>query len=375
MKIASLLSLVVLTLTIPTMAAENETAVQKVFLPPRLHLGNTGISPVQPIDEAAWIWHPEFGNPTAPSHGDAFGGGWRQSVLLRFRKAFDATTAPVRIHVSADERFELFLDGRRIARGPDRSDVEHWSYATYELRLAPGQHRFEALAWSIGPHAPVAQMSWRGGFILKAEADYDRQLTTGKATWDVAKLDGFEFTPGIFFVGAQLTARDCGPQWKEGSYVKAQVVRAALRPTPYGESVAGWKLFPTTLPDQVDRDLAVGRAVALGAGTLAKEDAVLAEQARHPALPKWQALIEGKDQLVVPANTEQFLLWDLGNYYCAYPMCDVSGGAGATLAWSWAESLYQPKCGKQGQPRRVHRQGLPRNDRHLFAGRRRASSI
>ena len=56
-------------------------------------------------------------------------------MLLRFRKQFETAASPVRIHVSADERFELFLDGNRIARGPDRSDVEHWAYATYDLRL------------------------------------------------------------------------------------------------------------------------------------------------------------------------------------------------------------------------------------------------
>jgi hypothetical protein len=74
----------------------------------------------------------------------------------------------------------------------------------------------EALVWNIGPNQPVAQLSWRGGFVLKAEGEYDRQLTTGKAAWEVARLAGCEFTPGVFFVGAQLTARDCGPQWKEG---------------------------------------------------------------------------------------------------------------------------------------------------------------
>ena len=214
---------IAVTLALSAAAAENKPpVVHKIFLTPRLHLGNTGISQLQPIDEAAWIWHPDFGNPAAPSHGDVFSGGWREPVLVRFRKEFEAGAAPARIHVSADERFELFLDGNRIARGPDRSDVEHWTYATYEIELAPGSHRLEALVWSIGPYAPVAQMSWRGGFILKAEGDYDRQLTTGKAAWEVARLEGYDFAPGVFFVGAQLTARDCGPQWKEGNYVLAQ---------------------------------------------------------------------------------------------------------------------------------------------------------
>ena len=65
-------------------------------------------------------------------------------------------------------------------------------------QLAPGPHRLEALAWSIGPYAPVAQMSWRGGFMLKAEGDYDRQLTTGKAAWEVARLEGYRVYSGRF---------------------------------------------------------------------------------------------------------------------------------------------------------------------------------
>ena len=332
-------------------ASETLPTVQKVFLPQRLHSGNTGIKKVQPIDDAAWIWHPEItANSSAVAHADVFIGGWREPALFRFRRKFEAAASPVRIHVSADERFELFLDGKRIARGPDRSDVKHWCYATYDLRPTPGNHRLEALVWSIGPYAPVAQLSWRGGFILKADGDYDRQLTTGKAPWEVAKLDGYEFTRGESFGGgAQLTAHDCGPQWKQGDYVQAQVVRGPVKSSAYGETAPGWKLFPTRLPDQLDRELTTGHAVALGKGGLGKDDVVNVEQAQNPDLPKWQALIDGRDQVVVPANTEEFLLWDLGDYYCAYPECEVSGGDGAKLTWSWAESLYLPKSNAKGR--------------------------
>lgn len=351
MKVCTLfrLGLVSAAMLFSTRAAENLPVVQKVFLPPRLQLGNTGILALQPIDEAAWIWHPDDAPTSTAAHADVFAGGWREPVLLRFRRQFDATASPVRIHVSADERFELFLDGQRIARGPDRSDVEHWSYATYDLQLAPGIHRLEALVWSIGPYAPVAQLTWRGGFILKANGDYDAQLTTGKAPWEVAKLDGYEFTPGIFFIGAGLVAHDCGPQWKEGNYVKAQVVRGPVKSNAFGETAPGWKLFPTTLPDQLDREITVGHARALGTGTLGKDDMVTAAEAQNPDLVKWQSLIDGSQPVVIPANTEQFLLWDLDNYYCAYPECEVSGGAGAKLAWNWAESLYLPKSNAKGQ--------------------------
>ena len=350
-RVSNLAGLVVVSIVVGlgvVWAADEPPQVTKIFMPERLHLGSTGILPVQPIDEAAWIWHPDFGNPKAPAHADMFAGGWRQPVLLRFRKTFQADATPLRLHVSADERFELFLDGGRIARGPDRSDVEHWSYATYEVRLAPGEHRLEAVAWSIGPYAPVAQLTWRGGFILKAEGGYDAQLTTGKAAWDVARLEGYDFAPGVVFVGAQLTAQGCAAQFKEGEYVPAQVVRGPIRGNQYGESAAGWKLFPSRLPDQIDREISAGRVVALGEGPLGKNEPVRADQAQAATLPRWQALVDGKESLTVPANTEQFVLWDLRNYFCAYPVCEVSGGAGARLAWSWAESLYLPGSDAKG---------------------------
>jgi hypothetical protein len=87
-------------------------------------VGKTGIYPVQPIDSAAWIWHPAFWDVSSAAHTEVFSGGWHQPVRLCFRKLFKADDSPVRVRVSTDERFELFLDGR-IARGPDRSDIEH----------------------------------------------------------------------------------------------------------------------------------------------------------------------------------------------------------------------------------------------------------
>ncbi|HEV2395205.1 MAG TPA: alpha-L-rhamnosidase [Verrucomicrobiae bacterium] len=322
--------------------------VRKAFLPQRLHLGNTGIYRVQPIDDAAWLWYPEAPGSPAPAHKEFFYGGWSQPVLLRFRKEFEAPASPVRIHVSADERFELFLDGIRIARGPDRCDVERWSYATYDMVLAAGSHRVEALVWSIGPRQPVAQLSWRGGFVLKAEGPSDEQLTTGKAAWEVARLEGYEFAPGVFFVGAELIAHDCGPQWKEGEYVKPQTVRSPVRSNSYGETAAGWKLFPTRLPDQIDHELAPGRVVAMGKGLLGSGVPVRAEQTKDPDLPKWDALLQSRQPIVIPSHSERFVLWDLENYYCAYPLCEVSGGAGASIAWSWAESLYLPGSEAKG---------------------------
>lgn len=333
--------------------------VQRLFLPLRLHDGNAGVLPIEPIDSAAWIWHPDFTGIPEPGRRDipdslhrAWGGrlpyfdsGWRGPVFLRFRREFTSRGTPLRIHVSADERFELFLNGVRIARGPDRSTVDAWTFKSYELQLPPGRHRLEALCWSLGPLSPMAQLTWRGGFILKAEDPYDEELSTGKAPWEVARLDGLKVEPPtlreIFAVGGELTAEGCGPQWKDAPMVRAVSVRGPVRDAPYGVWAAGWRLRPSTLPDMLDRRIRVGRIVAVSEEA-DPQRVWRDEDAGHGEVAQWQALVDGHREVVIPPRSGRTVLWDLGDYFCAYPVLETAAGAGSQIQWSWAESLFLP---------------------------------
>src|SRR5579883_2194866 len=82
------------------------------------------------------------------------------AVAYRRRFTLDRS-ATVRVHVTADERYELFLDGERVGRGSERGDVENWFFETYEFPLGPGAHTFVARVWSLGEGAPYAQMTLR----------------------------------------------------------------------------------------------------------------------------------------------------------------------------------------------------------------------
>src|SRR5580704_2406415 len=48
--------------------------------------------------------------------------------------------ATVRVHVTADERYELYLDGEKIGRGSERGDANNWYFETYDLELTAGEH-------------------------------------------------------------------------------------------------------------------------------------------------------------------------------------------------------------------------------------------
>lgn len=305
-------------------------AVEKVILPPRHLHGNTGILRTQAIDDAAWVWHPE-----------AVAG---EPAFLVFRCAFDAGAEPLTIHVSGDERYELFLDGVRMSRGPDRSDVTHWSYASYTIRLSPGRHEFKALVWSVlFQAAPIAQLSFRGGFVLKAEGGYDKLLTTGTAPWRVAKAGGWKplpvTCPGVFGVGACFEWT--GGMNAAGPEVPAKTVREPLTDNPWGcYMLPGWKLYPSTLPERLDRVLTPGRALAAGEGCPDSAFVFTQETAAAARLPAWNAVLRGQAAVVVPANTREFVLVDLDDYYTGFPLLAVAGGRGATVTWGWAESLF-----------------------------------
>ena len=116
--------------------------VQRVFRPERFVRGDENVRTVQPIDDAAWIWEkapPKWAvgciGPGARKRRDVF-----EPRFLRFRKAFTATDAPLRLDVSADERFVLLLDGKEIARGPHRGMPERWFYQSYEIGLEAGDN-------------------------------------------------------------------------------------------------------------------------------------------------------------------------------------------------------------------------------------------
>lgn len=300
----------------------------RIFRPERLTRGDTNVRVLQPIDEAAWIW--SQGDPCwAHDAEDAWSVEPREDVaeFRRFRCDFPSDGSRMTVDVSADERYMLILDGEPFARGPHRGSVSRWYYETYEIRnLTPGRHRMEAVVWRLGNHAPIAQLSWRGGFVLKADGSYDGLLTTGQANWEVARLVNTEMTDrgtsATFGAGSQcrITGESFVDESPSAGWTRAAVVRKAVKANPYGGRVKGWMLFPSQCPDQLHQRCKPGRVVNCP------------QDLRHP--------------FTVSAHSELDLWWDLGDYYCAYPELRTSGGKGAVVNWGWAESLTDARGNK-----------------------------
>ena len=329
--------------------------VTQVFRPERSVRTDENVRRIQPIDTAAWIWADgsvQWGESCIGRRDEAY----RNVVepkFYRFRRAFVATDEKLVFDVSADERFILLLDGREFARGPHRGAPERWFYQTYEATLPPGEHVLEAICWQLGNQAPLAQMSWRGGFILKAEGNYDAKLTTGKAEWTVSELANTMFTgkgeSKAWGVGGECLIAGTSFYEEQGVPRTVVVVREPVgltdidlaNPTDGDNGIRkpGWCLFPTVMPDQmhVRRTPGAFRAVSsdmAGKVPFSKADAA---DARVAAL---NGLLAKGVPVTVPPRTSFRAIWDLENYYCAYPELVTSGGKGAEIRLRWTESLW-----------------------------------
>jgi hypothetical protein len=256
-----------------------------------------------------------------------------------YRCRFVWPGGPLRLHVSADQRYELFLDGARIGRGPDRGDDGHWRFATHEEALAAGEHVLVARVW-WWDNAPCAQITIRPGFLCVAEGAAAALLSTGLAPWEWRADAAFAPLPnGVCWgTGAKnavtvdadylASALGGGSMWQPAKPGDAATIAAA------GPLHRGRRHFltPTTLPAQEE--------VVIRAGTV--------RRTTGPAVA-WQAVLDGTGNLTVPPHSEVRAVIDLGVYRCAYP--EVTAAGHGTLRIAWAEALFTDTDGNG----KVHR--------------------
>lgn len=277
--------------------------------------------------------------------------------VTAYRRRFELErAATIRVHVSADERYELFLDGFRIGRGSERGDVEAWRFETYDLALAAGTHTLVARVWSLGGGAPMAQITVQHGFLLSPEtAEWIALLGTGVASWEAKKLDGYTFTESaVRWAWGDLLTIDgkrfpwgfesgAGDGWTPAvaqDFAASAALRVEYRP--------GLGLIPATLPAMMERPTRTGRARHVSAGTGAGE---AVDPARNLASEEdlWTQLLRDGTPLTVPPQTVRRIVIDLEDYFCAYPQIRLSGGRGSELKVGWAEAYYRaPDGGGKG---------------------------
>lgn len=265
----------------------------------------------------------------------------------------------VRLHLSGDERYELFINGERSGRGPERGDLQHWAFESYDVSLPAGEHLLVAKVWSLGEKAPHAQISLGHGFFLcPDEAEHLPLLATGVAPWKVQPVDAFAWHRPLHSAWAVGWSEEVfGERYPwGGEQGEASGVWLEPQKLAYGDSAEGvemvclqpWttghhRLIPAMLPAMLERRWERGRIRHVG--PFDERPVGLEPITRTWALPQeeisWQAMIEGGADVIIPPGTRRRVVLDLEDYLCAYPEITLSGGRGAVVEIAWLEGLYE----------------------------------
>ena len=277
---------------------------------------------------------------------DPFGFG-----VYHFRKIVDLAERPQRfvVHVTADNRYQLLVNGERVVWGPARGDLNHWRFETIDLapHLRAGRNVLAAVVWNYGELAPEAQVTWRTGFLLQGDTRAEHAVNTND-TWKAIRNPAYAPVPftsgqlrGYYVVGPGERVDGAKHLWGwETALYDDAAWAAAVPAVPDGRANGS----PRSAQDGPNRWLLVPRTIPLMEERPERMAAV--RQSAGVSVPA--AFPAARTAFTIPAGTRARLLLDQAYLTTAYPVLEYSAGAGATIRMGYAEALYtRPPAGSR----------------------------
>lgn len=259
--------------------------------------------------------------------------------VFHFRKEFEVTERLEKfvVHVSGDNRYELYINGEWVSEGPASSDLQHWSFETVDLapHLRPGRNVLAAQVWNGGELRPMAWMTHRTAFIVQGNTEIEHVVNTD-ASWHVMKNKAYN--PIIFLqndpkllweyyvAGAldSLRAEAYPWDWEQPGFDDKEwlTARPLVRGAPLGkESHQRWYLTPRRVP------------------FLSRQPQRFSRVARNEEATVPKDFLEGHPS-VVPPHSRSVLLIDNGELTTGFPLLETTGGQGSRIKLIYAEALH-----------------------------------
>jgi hypothetical protein len=302
--------------------------------------------------KAKWIAH-----PTAP--GNDFG-------VYHFRKTIDLAEKPASfiIHLSADNRYRLFVNAASVATGPARSDLANWNFETIDIAayLKKGTNTLAATVWNFGEFRPYAQISYHTAFIVQGDSENEDLVNTNSG-WKVIKdsayspfplnraamhtyivtADGERMDGNKYAWGFEKTGYD------DNNWLRAQQLGYPAKSRTYGTD-GNWMLVPRSIP-------------------LMEETMQRLARLRKSPFPVDPEFVNGKSPLTIAAHSKMFLLLDDSTLTNAYPELNLSGGKEAEITLTYAEALVDAKGQKGNRDEVENKSIIGLQDRFIADGK------
>lgn len=258
--------------------------------------------------------------------------------VYHFRKSFNLGAKPTKfiIHVSADNRYQLFVNGNYVNDGPQISDRRHWRFESLDIAslLQAGENLIALQVWSLGDAAPIYDMGKRVALIVQGDDQVASVVNTDKS-WRCLLNNAITpiiFRPGdpnlfyAYYAAGPMDKVGAGFPWnweKPGyddskwSTVAEQQNGSPFQTSQYGDSQ--WELVPRSIPlmeRRYQKFAAVRRSIGI---KLTIKDI--------------------NSSFSIPANQKITLLLDQGELTTAFPEWIVSKGNGSEIKVTYAEAM------------------------------------
>ncbi len=271
-------------------------------------------------------------------------GGWitcpgingQDDGVYFFRKTLDLASSPARlvVRISADNRYELYVNGTRLLLGPSRGSETAWHFETLDLapHLRAGLNVIAAQVWNYGHPPPLAQRTVRTAFYLSEESPSPDFSLCADATWRVHRSSAYSpihdaseqlgghyivVPPGDEISGAAYPWGFETSSFDAGHWVAAEELSST--------EAAAWTLVPREIPALEEHPLRFDRITRSEPGGL------------DPGF------LRGTTPLVIAPHRRVVVLLDLGHLTNAYPVLTLGGGTGARVELIYNEALYREK--------------------------------
>ena len=256
--------------------------------------------------------------------------------IYHFRKTFELPEQPERfvVHVSADNRYKLYVNGELASVGPARGDVFNWNFETVDLArwLKPGKNTLAAVVWNFAEMKPVAQVSFnQTGLIVQGNTAAEEAVNTNDS-WLCSHNDSYKphqaRVYGYYAAGpgeqVDAAAYPWGwetPGFDDSAWNKAQ---AGMTGGAKGaRDYPGRLLVPTPIPPMENRTER------------------FAEVRRSDGVRIPEGFPGRAATVTVPAHTTAEILLDNDSLTTAYLSLLFSGGKGSQITVAYAEALYR----------------------------------
>lgn len=294
--------------------------------------------------DAQWVWLP--GHQVEPF----------QRCFFRLDFQLDQVGF-LKLHLSADSRYKLNINGQLLGVGPAAGDFLNYHYDSFgfdrKIKLNPRKYELVVEVLSFGKNGPINEMHARGGLMVHGgvfdeqdnlihqvstkEGDQSQWHVLQDPTFGMQERGGvtadtdapFRYYWALGYTEAidltkmpedPLTLALADPRWQETQ----RIYPVFRRSDPVNDYGAPWLLVPSVIPQP----------------ELAQQ--MFLQVIRHSENTQrsdWESLIFQRKPITIPANTSMRVIFDQGQLTTAYPQISFTDGKGASIRMVYAEAF------------------------------------